>query len=243
MSQVLEKPVVVDDTAASSIQPGSVTAPNNWQDVLEAEKKADYFQNCLQYVRTRREQGAKIYPPAPYVFNAFKLTPFESVKVVILGQDPYHGPGQAHGLSFSVPEGVRPPPSLQNMFKEIHRDLGIAPPNHGCLESWAKQGVLLLNTVLTVEESTPGSHYQIGWEKFTSRVFQAINQHKSHVVFMLWGSKAQQKKAAIDARHTVLTTTHPSPLSAHRGFLGSGHFSKANQALVERGEQAIDWSL
>lgn len=196
------------------------------------------------FLRERWAAGARIHPPLPQVFAAFEATPFDAVKVVILGQDPYHGPGQAHGLCFSVLPGVPVPPSLQNMYKEIQRDLGIAPPDHGYLMPWARRGVLLLNAVLTVEEGRPGSHQGKGWEGFTDHVVEVLSREREGLVFLLWGSYAQAKGRIVDARrHRVLRTTHPSPLSAHRGFLGCGHFSAANEYLARRGETPIDWSL
>jgi uracil-DNA glycosylase len=196
------------------------------------------------FLRERKAAGARIHPPGPQIFAAFDATPFDAVKVVILGQDPYHGPGQAHGLSFSVPPGVPVPPSLQNMYKELRRDLGIAPPDHGWLMPLARQGVLLLNAVLTVEEGRAGSHQGRGWEGFTDHVVDVLNRDREGLVFMLWGSYAQAKGKVIDAqRHRVLRTTHPSPLSAHRGFLGCGHFSATNQYLARRGVAPIDWAL
>ena len=196
------------------------------------------------FLRERAAAGARIFPPARNIFAAFDATPFEQVKVVILGQDPYHGPGQAHGLCFSVQPGVPVPPSLQNMFKELERDLGIPRPDHGYLMPWAQQGVLLLNAVLTVEQGRPGSHQGKGWEGFTNHVVEVLDREREGLVFMLWGSYAQKKGAIVDPRrHRVLRTTHPSPLSAHRGFLGSGHFSAANDYLRRRGMAPIDWSL
>ena len=196
------------------------------------------------FLRERKAAGARIHPPGAQIFAAFDATPFDAVKVVILGQDPYHGPGQAHGLSFSVPPGVPVPPSLQNMYKELRRDLGIAPPDHGWLMPWARQGVLLLNAVLTVEEGRAGSHQGRGWEGFTDHVVDVLNREREGLVFLLWGSYAQAKGKVIDAqRHRVLRTTHPSPLSAHRGFLGCGHFSATNQYLARRGVAPIDWAL
>ena len=196
------------------------------------------------FLRQRKVAGARIYPPGPQIFSAFEATPFDTVKVVILGQDPYHGFGQAHGLCFSVAPGVPVPPSLQNMYKELQRDLGIAPPGHGWLMPWARQGVLLLNAVLTVEDGRAGVHQGKGWEGFTDHVVDVLNREREGLVFLLWGSYAQKKGSIVDAgRHCALRTTHPSPLSAHRGFLGCGHFSKANQYLVRRGQAPIDWSL
>jgi len=196
------------------------------------------------FLREEKERGKEIYPPGPEIFNAFAHTPFEAVRVVILGQDPYHGPGQAHGLSFSVRPGVRVPPSLQNMFKEIEACLGIPRPDHGCLTPWADRGVLLLNAVLTVEAGQAGSHQGRGWEGFTDAAVDALNRGRDGLVFMLWGSHAQKKGQLIDGkRHLILRSVHPSPLSAHRGFLGCGHFAQANAWLEARGEQPIDWSL
>lgn len=202
------------------------------------------MQALSAFLRQRGGAGARIFPPARQIFAAFDATPFDAVKVVILGQDPYHGPGQAHGLSFSVLPGVPVPPSLDNMFKEIQRDLGIARPDHGYLMPWARQGVLLLNAVLTVEQGRAGAHQRQGWEGFTDHVVQTLNVEREGLVFLLWGSYAQAKGKVIDSgRHRVLRTTHPSPLSAHRGFLGSGHFSAANAYLQRRGQAPIDWSL
>jgi len=197
-----------------------------------------------EFLRAELRAGKTIFPPPRCIFAALDATPFEQVKVVILGQDPYHGPGQAHGLCFSVLPGVPPPPSLVNIFSEIGRDLGIARPDHGCLVPWARQGVLLLNAVLTVERGLAGSHQGKGWEGFTDNVIDHLNREREGLVFLLWGSYAQAKGALIDTRrHRVLKAPHPSPLSAHRGFIGCGHFSKANQWLSEHGQSEIDWSL
>jgi uracil-DNA glycosylase len=196
------------------------------------------------FLRQRKAAGARIYPPGPQIFAAFDATPFEAVKVVILGQDPYHGPGQAHGLCFSVLPGVPVPPSLQNIYKEINADLGIPPPDHGCLLPWARQGVLLLNAVLTVEEGRAGAHQGKGWEGFTDHAIETLAREREGLVFLLWGSYAQAKGKVIDTRrHRVLRAPHPSPLSAHRGFLGCGHFSATNQYLAQRGQAPIDWRL
>jgi len=202
------------------------------------------MQALSAFLRARHAAGARIFPPAPRIFAAFDATPFDAVKVVILGQDPYHGAGQAHGLCFSVPPGVAVPPSLLNMFKEIERDLGLPRPDHGYLLPWAQRGVLLLNAVLTVEEGRAGAHQGKGWEGFTDHVVETLNHGRDGLVFMLWGAYAQAKGRVIDPRrHKVLRTTHPSPLSAHRGFLGCGHFSAANDYLRRRGAGEIDWSL
>jgi len=196
------------------------------------------------FLRQRKAAGARIYPPGPQIFAAFDATPFDAVKVVILGQDPYHGPGQAHGLCFSVLPGVPVPPSLVNIYKEINADLGIAPPDHGCLLPWARQGVLLLNAVLTVEEGRAGAHQGKGWEGFTDHAIETLAREREGLVFLLWGSYAQAKGKVIDTRrHRVLRAPHPSPLSAHRGFLGCGHFSATNQYLSQHGQAPIDWRL
>ena len=196
------------------------------------------------FLRERKASGAVVFPPGPQIFSAFDATPFEQVKVVILGQDPYHGRGQAHGLSFSVQPGVPIPPSLLNIYKEIERDLGIARPDHGCLLPWAQRGALLLNAVLTVEEGQAGAHQGRGWEGFTDHVVEQLNREREGLVFMLWGAYAKKKGAVIDTRrHRVLHAPHPSPLSAHRGFLGCGHFSAANDYLQRQGQPPMDWSL
>ncbi|ABX79066.1 uracil-DNA glycosylase [Coxiella burnetii RSA 331] len=214
-----------------------------WQTVLGEEKQEPYFQEILDFVKKERKAGKIIYPPQKDIFNALKLTPYEAIKVVILGQDPYHGPNQAHGLAFSVRPGVPAPPSLQNIFKELHADLG-SIPSHGFLEKWAKQGVLLLNAALTVEAGKPQSHANIGWHRFTDKVIESLNDHPEGIVFLLWGSYAQKKSQLItNLRHRILKAPHPSPLSAARGFLGCRHFSKANQLLHEMGRGEIDWAL
>ncbi len=197
-----------------------------------------------EFLLAEKRAGKRIYPAGPDIFNALNTTPFEQVKVVILGQDPYHGPGQAHGLCFSVLPGVPVPPSLVNIFAEIERDLGIPPPDHGCLLPWAQRGVLLLNAVLTVEAGQPNSHQGRGWEGFTDRVIDELNRDRQGLVFLLWGSYAQAKGRLIDReRHLVLKAPHPSPLSAHRGFLGCGHFSTANRYLEGEGRRPVDWRL
>lgn len=196
------------------------------------------------FLVAERERGKRIHPPAPRIFAAFDTTAFDRVKLVLLGQDPYHGPGQAHGLCFSVLPGVPVPPSLRNIYAEIERDLRIAPPDHGCLLPWASQGVLLLNAVLTVEDGRPGSHQNRGWETFTDRAIRALAEERENLVFLLWGSYAQKKGRFIDSRrHCVLRAPHPSPLSAHRGFLGCGHFSAANRFFAKTGQAPIDWRL
>lgn len=204
----------------------------------------DDMRALAAFLRQRKAAGATVYPPGGEIFAAFDATPFDTVKVVILGQDPYHGPGQAHGLCFSVRPGVPVPPSLDNIYKELARDTGFVRPDHGCLLPWARRGVLLLNSVLTVEAGQPGSHQGKGWEGFTDHVVDVLNREREHLVFLLWGSYAQKKGAVIDPRrHRVLKAPHPSPLSAHRGFLGCGHFSAANQYLAWTGQAPVDWSL
>lgn len=215
----------------------------SWREALAGEPDSAHVRAALAHVAAARAAGKTVYPPDEQIFNALKLTPFSTVKLVILGQDPYHGPGQAHGLSFSVAKGVPAPPSLKNIMKELKADLGQPTPAHGCLTAWAEQGVLLLNTVLTVEDGAAHSHRGIGWEPFTDRVIREISALRPHVVFLLWGNPAIAKRALIDARHTVLTAPHPSPLSAHRGFLGCRHFSAANAALQAHDQTAIDWRL
>jgi len=216
----------------------------SWQAVLEDQFSQPYMQQLKSFLRDQKNLKKVIYPHSDQWFNALETTPLDEVKVVILGQDPYHQPGQAHGLCFSVQPGVKTPPSLVNIYKELQRDLGIVPAGHGFLESWANQGVLLLNSVLTVEQSQAASHQGKGWERFTDAVIAAVNAQCEHVVFLLWGSYAQKKGAVIDRqRHLVLQAPHPSPLSAHRGFLGCGHFSQANAYLTGHGRQPIDWQL
>lgn len=218
---------------------------HTWQDALGSEKQQPYFQEILERVRAERQFGRTIYPPAADVFNAFKATDFHQVKVVILGQDPYHGAGQAHGLAFSVRPDIPIPPSLVNIYKELSTDIeGFQIPNHGYLQHWAEQGVLLLNTVLTVRAGQAHSHAPLGWERFTDHVIAQLNEHREHLVFLLWGSHAQKKGAFIDrSRHLVLTAPHPSPLSAYRGFFGCRHFSQANAYLQAHGLDGIDWQV
>ena len=215
-----------------------------WKARVGEYLQREEMQQLSAFLRERTQKGARIFPPLPQVFAALDATPFDRVKVVILGQDPYHGLGQAHGLCFSVQHGTAVPPSLDNVFKELQRDLGIARPKHGCLTHWAEQGVLLLNAVLTVEEGKAGAHQGKGWEGFTDHVIDALNAEREHLVFLLWGSYAQAKGKRIDTnRHRVLKAPHPSPLSAHRGFIGCGHFSKTNEYLVRNGMPPIDWAL
>jgi uracil-DNA glycosylase len=221
-----------------------VRIDESWKKALEEEFKKPYFRQVTEHIKTEKEQGKTIYPPGPVLFHAFDAVPIEKVKVVILGQDPYHGPRQAHGLSFSVQKGVPPPPSLINIFKELHADTGMAIPSHGNLEHWAEQGVLLLNASLTVRAGEPMSHAKIGWHHFTNAAIARVSENCAHVVFMLWGKFAQDKKVLINEdKHLVLTSAHPSPLSANNGFFGNKHFSKANAYLMKHGKDPIDWSL
>lgn len=216
----------------------------SWKSALKAEFAKPYFEQAAIHVKTEKSQGKTIYPPGSMIFNAFNQTPFEKVKVVILGQDPYHGPNQAHGLCFSVQPGIAPPPSLLNIFKELQDDIGIPVPSHGNLNHWAEQGVFLLNASLTVRAGEPMSHAKIGWAPFTDAVIKTISDKKEHVVFLLWGKFAQEKSVLINqARHLILRAAHPSPLSAYAGFLGCKHFSKTNEYLVKHGIDPVDWSL
>jgi uracil-DNA glycosylase len=215
-----------------------------WLERLGDEFAQPYMGELRSFLVAQREAGKRIFPKGSEWFRALDLTPLDQVRVVILGQDPYHGPGQAHGLCFSVPNGVRPPPSLVNIYKELESDLGIKPAQHGFLEHWAKQGVLLLNSVLTVEMGQAASHRDRGWERFTDAIIAEVNARTEPTVFMLWGSYAQKKAAFVDtSRHLVLKAPHPSPLSAHSGFFGCGHFSKANAFLESKGLQPVDWAL
>jgi len=216
----------------------------SWKTRVGAEFERPQMRALAEFLRAEKRAGKVIYPPGPRIFAALDTTPFDKVKVVILGQDPYHGPNQAHGLCFSVLPGVPVPPSLENIFAEIERDLRIPRPDHGCLLPWARQGVLLLNAVLTVERGQAGSHQGKGWEGFTDACIDALNRERTGIVFLLWGSYAQAKGKLIDSlRHRVLKAPHPSPLSAYRGFIGCGHFSRANEYLVQQGQTPIDWRL
>ena len=226
----------------------SDTVPPSWQAAIQPALATPEARRLGGWLRVEEAAGRQIFPPRGMRLHALELTPLDQVKVVILGQDPYHGPGQAHGLSFSVPEGVRQPPSLVNIFKEMQDDLGIAPPAHGNLERWARQGVLLLNNSLTVESGQAGSHAGRGWDAITDAAVRAVAEREESSVFILWGSHAQAKAARIpelrgDSRHLILRSPHPSPLSAHRGFFGSKPFSKANAFLEQHGRGAIDWRL
>lgn len=216
-----------------------------WEQLIAAEKSKAYFTNLSKQIAAQRASGIVIYPPKTEIFSAFKLTPFDQVKVVVLGQDPYHGPNQAHGLAFSVNQGGALPPSLQNIYKELATDIpGFKIPQHGDLSAWARQGVFLLNTVLTVQKGRAHSHADLGWEQFSDEVIASLNAQRENLVFLLWGSHAQKKGRFIDKhRHLVLSAPHPSPLSAYRGFFGCGHFSKSNHYLMAHGLGAIDWQL
>ena len=220
-----------------------MTQAATWQTLLGEEKRQAYFTHMMDFIASERASGKVIYPAAEDVFNAFSCTEFNQIKVVILGQDPYHGPNQAHGLSFSVQKGVKTPPSLKNMYKALQHDFpDFILPEHGCLQSWTEQGVFLLNTVLTVEQGKAHSHAKIGWERFTDKVIALINEHAQGVVFLLWGSHAQKKAGLIDAsKHHILTAAHPSPLSAYRGFFECGHFAQTNQILIDSGRTPINW--
>lgn len=219
------------------------TGTLTWTQLLGPEKDKPYFKEVLRFVAQRRRL-TQVFPPPAQVFEAIRLCPLERIKAVVVGQDPYHGPGQAHGLSFSVQPGVKPPPSLLNIFTELQNDLGIPPARHGYLKHWAEQGVLLLNSVLTVERSKPKSHADKGWERFTDTVIEMIDRHCPGTVFLLWGSPAQRKGARINSRdHLVLKAPHPSPYSADRGFFGCRHFSRCNRYLVDSGRDPIDWAL
>jgi uracil-DNA glycosylase len=214
----------------------------SWKKALEPEFEKPYFTELTKFVHDEYK-SATVYPPPKFIFNAFELCPFNTVRVVILGQDPYHGAGQAHGLCFSVPENVAVPPSLQNIYKEIHGDIGLPIPQAGNLEHWSKQGVLLLNATLTVRASSPGSHQHKGWEEFTDAAIRALSEQKKHLIFILWGKYAQDKGAHIDTKkHLVLKAAHPSPFSAYHGFFGCKHFSKTNTYLQTHGEKPIDWA-
>ena len=221
-----------------------VKIEESWKQALKPEFTKDYFLQIATFLKSEKLSGKTIYPPGGLIFNAFNTTPFDKVKVVLLGQDPYHGPGQAHGLSFSVQKPVLPPPSLVNIFKELHTDIGMPIPKHGDLTHWAQQGVLLLNASLTVRANEPMSHAKIGWAEFTDSVITKVSALKDHCVFLLWGKFAQEKQALVDeTKHLVLKAAHPSPFSADKGFFGCKHFSKANAWLVNNGIDPIDWIL
>ncbi|MEZ5315242.1 MAG: uracil-DNA glycosylase [Chlamydiales bacterium] len=215
----------------------------SWIEALQEEWKKEYMKELADFLALERASGVSVYPEPKNVFKAFSYTPFEKVQVVIVGQDPYHGPGQAHGLSFSVPDQTPIPPSLKNIFKEMQGDLGILPPNHGNLTRWAKQGILLLNTILTVRAHQPHSHHGKNWEKFTDAVIQKLSDRSDSVIFVLWGRSAQTKCQKLAAHHYILTASHPSPYSADRGFFGCRHFSKINELLKKQNKPPINWSL
>lgn len=220
-----------------------VQIEESWKQLLEDEFQQPYFSAIKQFLLKEKAEGHTVYPPGPLIFNAFNLTPFDQLKVVILGQDPYHGPRQAHGLCFSVPDGVPPPPSLVNIFKELNNDLGVPIPKSGNLTKWAQQGVMLLNALLTVRANIPASHHNIGWETFTNTVIQKISENKSGIVFLLWGKFAHEKRILIDIyKHHILQAAHPSPYSANN-FFGCKHFSKTNELLERQGKERIDWKL
>ncbi len=224
-------------TMEVKIEPG-------WKAILKSEFSKPYFQQAVTFIKMEKAQGKTIYPPGSLIFNAFDKTPFEQLKVVLIGQDPYHGPGQAHGLSFSVMDGINPPPSLINIFKELHADIGMPIPKTGNLTPWAQQGVLLLNAALTVRANEPASHSKIGWMEFTDAVIKKISDQKTGIVFLLWGRFAQDKQVLIDeTKHHVLKAAHPSPFSADKGFFGCKHFSKTNELLMKEGKDPVDWSL
>ncbi len=215
-----------------------------WKAALQDEFEKPYMRQLGDFLRAEKAAGKQIYPPGSLIFNALNSTPLAQTKVVIIGQDPYHGTGQAHGLCFSVQPGVKTPPSLVNIYKELKRDLNIDIPDHGNLQHWAEQGVLLLNTSLTVEHAIAGSHAKIGWQAFTDKVIEVVSQQQARLVFLLWGAHAQSKEKLIDvSKHLVLKSVHPSPLSAHRGFIGNGHFSRTNKFLDQHGLTPIDWRL
>lgn len=221
-----------------------VKIDDSWKKVLKDEFSKDYFTQIVGHLRIEKAAGHTIYPPGGLIFNAFNLTPFDKVKVVLLGQDPYHGKGQAHGLCFSVQDGIKPPPSLVNIYKEINKDIGLPIPTHGNLTKWAEQGVLMLNASLTVRAGEPMSHAKIGWADFTDAVIRKVSDQKKGVVFLLWGKFAQAKQELIDeTKHQVLKAAHPSPYSADAGFFGCRHFSKTNEYLMKEGQDPIDWSL
>ena len=222
----------------------NIQIEESWKRVLADEFEKPYFRDLRTFLQAEKAAGKTIYPPGPLIFNAFNSTPFDKVRVVILGQDPYHGAGQAHGLCFSVQQGVKPPPSLVNMYKELKDDVGFEIPNHGCLQKWTEQGVFLLNAILTVEANQAASHQKKGWEEFTNAVIQKLSKEREGLIFILWGNFAQQKAVLIDeSKHTILKAAHPSPFSAYNGFFGSKPFSKTNEILKERGEKEIDWQI
>ncbi len=241
----LKSAKIIFSTIASKPLFMDVQIEESWKQELKQEFTKSYFQQIVAFLKTERIQGKTIFPPGPLIFNAFTQTPFDKVKAVIIGQDPYHGPGQAHGLCFSVQDGIQPPPSLINVYKEIESDLGTGmPARYGNLTKWAQQGVLLLNAFLTVRANEPASHSKIGWEEFTNAVIRKISDEKKGVVFLLWGKFAQEKQSLIDeTKHHVLKAAHPSPFSVEKGFYGCKHFSKTNELLLKQGLEPVDWKL
>ena len=241
----LDKPRTQRMDAPSSDRPHiNPQIETGWKAALSEEFFKPYFADIKKVLLDEKAAGKTVYPPAPQIFHAFDATPFDKVKVVILGQDPYHGPGQAHGLCFSVPQGITPPPSLKNIFKEIHQDLGLPIPNHGNLESWTGEGVLLLNAMLTVRAHEAASHSKIGWQDFTDAAIRRLSEWREGIVFLLWGRFAQNKRELIDeSRHHVLTAAHPSPFSADKGFFGCKHFSRANEILEKQGLSPVNWAI
>jgi uracil-DNA glycosylase len=222
----------------------SIQLEDSWKQVLAEEFEKPYFLELKRFLQEEKASGKTIYPPGSLIFNAFNSTPFEKVKVVIIGQDPYHGPSQAHGLCFSVQNGIKPPPSLVNIYKELHDDTGFTIPNHGCLQAWTEQGVFLLNAILTVEANKPASHQKKGWEEFTNTAIHKLSELREGIIFLLWGAFAQQKSALIDDRkHIILKAAHPSPFSAYNGFFGCKHFSKVNEILQKEGKDPINWQI
>ncbi|GAB1262096.1 uracil-DNA glycosylase [Aurantivibrio plasticivorans] len=235
---------MTQSSASAVASEAEIKLDPTWLAVLEEEFKKPYMQVLKTFLLQEKQQGKIIYPPGDVIFNALDSTPFDQVKVVIIGQDPYHGPGQAHGLCFSVLPGVKFPPSLRNIYKELASDVGVTPPSHGCLQEWAEQGVLLLNATLTVEHSKAGSHQGKGWETFTDAIIHRLNEQREGLVFLLWGSYAQRKGEFLNRdKHLVLEAPHPSPFSANRGFFGCKHFSKANQYLLDQGKQPVYWQV
>lgn len=225
------------------MDPANVQIDDSWKEVLSEEFSQDYFSQIKSHLVHAKQLRKNIYPPGKLIFNAFNITPFDQVKVVILGQDPYHGPGEAMGLCFSVPKTIRKPPSLKNIFRELEDDLGLHIPEHGDLSNWAKQGVFLLNAMLTVEHKSPGSHKKIGWQKFTDAVIRILSDKKEGLIFLLWGRFAQSKQELIDElKHYVLSSAHPSPLAGGK-FFGNHHFSKTNELLLNQGKEPIDWQI
>jgi len=232
------------DKGMDTAKQAEIQLEDSWRSRLANEFEKPYFAELRQFLKTEKAAGKSIYPPGPEIFNAYNSTPFNTVKVVIIGQDPYHGQGQAHGLCFSVRRGVRPPPSLVNIYKELRSDLSLETPAHGCLESWTHQGVFLLNAMLTVEKDQPASHKHIGWQHFTDATIRIISDQRPHVVFILWGAFAQQKEVLIDAeKHLILKSAHPSPFSADKGFFGCRHFSKTNTWLLDHNEEPVNWTV